>query len=75
MKPFCTITMQPLECRVILGLHGNSIEGFVLKNLCCLEASLKNRPMNKSLAMHSRHWLVSNILLSKRAEKLIFGLY
>ena len=24
-------------CRVLLGLHGNSTEGFFLKNLCCLE--------------------------------------
>ena len=33
------ITMQPQEksARVLLGLHGNSTEGFLLKNLFCLE--------------------------------------
>ena len=31
--------MQPQEslCRVLLGLHGNSTEAFLLKNLYCLE--------------------------------------
>ena len=31
--------MQPLEnpCMDILGLHGDSIEGFFLKDLYCLE--------------------------------------
>ena len=35
----CTITMQPQEnpARVLLGLHGKSTEGFLLKNLYCLE--------------------------------------
>ena len=33
------ITMQPQKnpCRVLLELHGNSTEGFFLKNLYCLE--------------------------------------
>ena len=31
--------MQPQEnpARVLQGLHGNSTEGFLQKNLCCLE--------------------------------------
>ena len=33
--------MQPQEnpCRVLLGLHGDCIEGFFLKNLYCLQCS------------------------------------
>ena len=40
-QPFSTITMQLQEnpARVLLRLHGNSTEGFLLKNLYCLECS------------------------------------
>ena len=33
--------MQPQEnpCRVLLGLHGNSTERFLIKNLICLECT------------------------------------
>ena len=39
MEPFSTIIMQPPEnpCRVLLGLQGDSTEGFFLKKLYCLE--------------------------------------
>ena len=33
--------MQPQDnpCKVLLGLHGDSTEGFLLKNLYCLECT------------------------------------
>ena len=36
--------MQPQEnpARVLLGLHGNSTQGLLLKNLFCLECTLKH---------------------------------
>ena len=41
-KAFSTITIQPQEnpARVLLGLHGNSTQGFFLKNLYCLECTV-----------------------------------
>ena len=44
-EPFSTITMQPQEnpARVLLGLHGNSTERFLLKNLCCLDCIVNQR--------------------------------
>ena len=40
--------MQPQEnrCRVLLGLHGNSTEGFFLNNLYCLECTIRSPVAN-----------------------------
>ena len=40
-EAFSTITMQPREnpARVLLGLHGDCTEGFLLNNLHCLECT------------------------------------
>ena len=61
--------MQPQEnpCRVLLGLHGNSTERFILKNLYCLECMVKYKTQSYhdeymgSLAKHgisSYYWYI-----------------